>query len=120
MNFPTTASNIPQTSAAWHNLTREQSLELLQSNGELGLSSSQIAQRQAYFGSNELKETGGRSTLTILWEQFTNIMLVMLIAVAIVSAVLDLRQNNFPKDAVAIGAIRNFKWNSGIFTRKSG
>ncbi len=32
-------------------------------------------------------------------------MLVMLMAVAIVSAILDLQQNNFPKDAIAIGAI---------------
>jgi P-type Ca2+ transporter type 2C len=100
MNF-----NIPQTTASWHNLTSKQSLELLQSDAERGLNASQIAQRQQEFGTNELQETGGRSALTILWEQFTNIMLVMLIAVAVVSAFLDIRQNNFPKDAVAIGAI---------------
>jgi Ca2+-transporting ATPase len=105
MNFPTTSPNIPQTDAVWHNLTAEQSLELLQSNAEIGLNQSEIDRRQQYFGTNELKETGGRSAFTILWEQFTNIMLVMLIAVAVVSAVLDIRQNNFPKDAVAIGAI---------------
>jgi Ca2+-transporting ATPase len=107
MTFPTTSSSqvIPQTKEAWHSLTSEQTLELLQSDPHPGLTEEQISQRQQYFGSNELKETGGRSPLIILWEQFTNIMLVMLIAVAIVSAVLDLRQDTFPKDAVAIFAI---------------
>ncbi|HBY78900.1 MAG TPA: hypothetical protein DEG47_18305, partial [Cyanobacteria bacterium UBA11148] len=56
-------------------------------------------------GFNELEETGGRSPLAILWDQFTNIMLVMLIAVAIVSGVLDLKSGKFPKDAIAIFAI---------------
>jgi Ca2+-transporting ATPase len=95
----------PKTTEAWHSLSSEKSLELLQSDPTQGLTEEQISQRQQYFGANELKETGGRSPLVILWEQFTNIMLVMLIAVAIVSAVLDLRQNTFPKDAVAIFAI---------------
>jgi Ca2+-transporting ATPase len=61
--------------------------------------------RQQQYGLNELKEVPGRSTLEILWDQFTNIMLVMLIAVAIVSAVIDFRKGNFPKDAVAIFSI---------------
>ena len=77
MTFPTTSSspNIPQNTAAWHSLTGEQTLKLLESDPFLGLNKSQIAQRQQYFGTNELKETGGRSPLIILWEQFTNIML---------------------------------------------
>jgi Ca2+-transporting ATPase len=109
MTFPNTSSlssqAIPITTEAWHSLTSEQTVELLQSDPNQGLTEEQISQRQQYFGANELKETGGRSPLIILWEQFTNIMLVMLIAVAVVSAVLDLRQGNFPKDAVAIFAI---------------
>ena len=81
-SFPT----IPQTTEAWHSLTTEQVLQLLQTDSNRGLTEEQISQRQQYFGSNELKETNGRSSLVILWEQFTNIMLVMLIVVAIVSA----------------------------------
>jgi len=38
-------------------------------------------------------------------DQFKNIMLLMLIAVAVVSAVLDLRGNRFPKDTIAISSI---------------
>jgi P-type Ca2+ transporter type 2C len=108
MNFPTTSSSsstMPQTTEAWHVFNPEKTAELLQSNPDLGLSNQQIDDRQQYFGANELEEKGGRSTFTILWEQFTNIMLVMLILVAVVSAVLDLRQSTFPKDAIAIFAI---------------
>jgi Ca2+-transporting ATPase len=103
--FSSSSQTIPHTTEAWHTLSPEQALELLHSEPNRGLSEEQISQRQQYFGANELKETGGRSPLLILWEQFTNIMLVMLIAVAIVSAVLDFRQGTFPKDAVAIFAI---------------
>ncbi len=86
----------------WHTLTDSKALELLDSDADRGLREEQINQRRQIFGLNELKETGGRSPLTILWEQFTNIMLVMLIAVAIVSAILDLKKGDFPKDALAI------------------
>ena len=96
---------MPQTTESWHTVSPERTTELLQSDPSRGLSIDKIYQRQQYFGKNELTETGKRSPLNILWDQFTNIMLVMLIAVAIVSAILDLRQGDFPKDAIAIFAI---------------
>jgi Ca2+-transporting ATPase len=105
MVFSQSASTIHQTKEAWHSLSTEQVLEQLQTDSNRGLAEKQISQRQQYFGSNELKETNGRSSLVILWEQFTNIMLVMLIVVAIVSAFLDIQDNSFPKDAIAIFAI---------------
>ena len=107
MNFPTTFDKpvTSQTDVVWHALDSKQASELLESDLDRGLTVAEIQRRQQYFGKNELKETGKRSTLTILWDQFTNIMLIMLIIVAIVSAILDLYQNNFPKDAIAIFAI---------------
>ncbi len=97
--------SMPESNQAWHSIPISQALELLDTDVEQGLTKVQVAQRQSHFGLNELKETSGRSALEILWEQFTNIMLVMLIVVAVVSAVIDLRQGKFPKDAVAIAAI---------------
>ena len=107
MDFPTTldTAKIPRIDESWHTLDEQKTIELLESDLTRGLSTEEAYQRQQYFGINELKETGKRSTLSILWDQFTNIMLVMLIVVAIVSAVLDLRQGSFPKDAIAIFAI---------------
>ncbi len=107
MNFPTTSNSVtmPRTDESWHTLSGEKTTELLASDRDLGLSIDRAYERQQCFGTNELTKTAGRGALGILWDQFTNIMLVMLIAVAIVSAVLDLRQNNFPKDAIAIFSI---------------
>lgn len=89
----------------WHTLSPEKALALLESNDQEGLSQQQVGDRQRQYGPNELEETAGRSALVIFWDQFKNIMLLMLIAVALVSLVLDLRSNSFPKDAIAIFAI---------------
>ncbi|MEB3174519.1 MAG: HAD-IC family P-type ATPase, partial [Cyanobacteriota bacterium] len=107
MTFPSPSPTefVNPAQQPWHDLDIETALKLLESDEEKGLSSQQVESRRQIFGLNELKETGGRSALEILWEQFTNIMLVMLIAVAIVSGFLDLRKGIFPKDAVAIFAI---------------
>jgi Ca2+-transporting ATPase len=91
------ANSHPFPAAVWHASEVDKTLQLLGSDREAGLSSSEVQQRLQQYGSNELEETGGRSALTILVDQFKNIMLLMLMAVAVVSAVLDLRGNNFPK-----------------------
>ena len=88
----------------WHTLTPERAIALLESSAQ-GLSPSEAEQRQQVYGPNELQEGVTRSPWEILWDQFKNIMLLMLIAVALVSLVLDLRQGGFPKDAIAIFAI---------------
>ena len=95
----------PTNTKDWHTVSPQQVIELLKSNAERGLNNDEIIQKQKYFGKNELKQTGGRSKLNILWDQFTDVMLVMLIAIAIISAILDLRHGNFPKDSVAIFTI---------------
>jgi Ca2+-transporting ATPase len=89
----------------WHALEIDKTIQLLDSDRDAGLSASQVQQRLEKYGSNELQESGGRSPIAILIDQFKNIMLLMLIAVAIVSAVLDLRDGDFPKDAIAISLI---------------
>jgi Ca2+-transporting ATPase len=70
-----------------------------------GLTVDEVERRQRVYGANELQEAATRSTLEILWDQFKNIMLLMLLAVALVSLVLDLQKGAFPKDAIAIFAI---------------
>ncbi|MBD2433804.1 MULTISPECIES: cation-translocating P-type ATPase [Fischerella] len=93
---------------AWHTLEVDQALLKLNSDRTSGLTTRQITEKQRHYGANELVETGGRTPLEIFWDQFKNIMLLMLIAVAIISAILDIRESFtagkfvFPKDAVAI------------------
>lgn len=100
------ASNSSSNSATlWYTLDTEKVLADLQSNRQQGLSRSEATKRLEQYGPNELEEAPGRSTLVIIWDQFKNIMLLMLILVAIVSLVLDIRSQTFPKDAIAIFAI---------------
>lgn len=91
----------------WHTFTAEESLVKLQSDPEQGINSQEVAVRFERYGANELTEKVGRSSLKIFIDQFTNIMLVMLMAVAVVSGFLAINKPipEFPKDAVAIFSI---------------
>lgn len=100
--------------AVWHNLEVDQALNLLNSNADSGLKVEEVPQLQQKYGDNELKENNGRSSWEILLDQFKNIMLLMLIAVAVISAFLDFmawRVGEFTngevpfKDPIAIMAI---------------
>ena len=93
------------TTEIWHSLTIEEAIAYLDVNPEIGLESWQVSDRQGVYGRNELKEKSVRTKLSIFIDQFTNIMLLMLIDVALVSAGLDLAAGQFPKDAIAIAAI---------------
>ncbi|MEB3292870.1 MAG: cation-translocating P-type ATPase [Synechococcales bacterium] len=104
----------PQFDSAWHTLSSDRTLELLQTDREQGLTLQQVQDRQVKFGPNELEESGGRSSWEILLDQFKNVMLIMLIAVAFISGILDLiawqqgalKPGDIPfKDTIAILAI---------------
>jgi P-type Ca2+ transporter type 2C len=73
----------------WYTNAIAKTLETLNSNSQQGLSASEVEQRLKHYGTNEIKETAGRSNWEILLDQFKNIMLLMLIAVAIISGVMD-------------------------------
>lgn len=105
---------LPASGTDWHTLEVENTLELLKSSAETGLSTSDANQRLQVYGTNELQETAGRSPWQILLDQFTNIMLLMLIAVAFISGAIDLykiqtvglKAGEVPfKDTIAILAI---------------
>lgn len=91
--------------AHWHTLNVDESIALLQSDADQGITNQEVAARFQRYGANELVAKIGRSSLQIFIDQFTNIMLIMLMAVAVVSAILDIRDREFPKDAIAISSI---------------
>lgn len=98
------AHSLPDSTVVWHTLDVDKTLQLLASD-RTGLTSQEVQQRLQKYGLNELTETAGRSSWVIFLDQFKNIMLLMLIAVAAISAFLDLQDNEFPKDAIAIALI---------------
>ncbi|QLE56755.1 cation-translocating P-type ATPase [Nostoc sp. TCL26-01] len=108
------ANSLPENAAIWHSLEVDKALGLLNSNADSGLTTEEVEQRLQKYGPNELEENGGRSAWEILLDQFKNIMLLMLIAVAFISGFLDfvawqagqLKPGEIPfKDTIAILAI---------------
>jgi len=108
------AHSLPEATKHWHGLAVDKALEMLDSDANNGLTSQEVEQRRQKYGTNELEENGGRSPWQILLDQFTNIMLLMLIAVAFISGFLDLmalsrgalKAGEVPfKDTIAIMAI---------------
>jgi Ca2+-transporting ATPase len=84
----------------WYQRGVQEAVDELGSNLETGLNPDEAARRLEEVGLNELVDRGSKNPWLILWEQFTETMVVILIIAAIISAVVgDL------KDAIAIVAI---------------
>ena len=80
----------PNRQQLWHTLPVEETLGLLDSDAHQGLTDLEVQRRLEHYGANEIEEASGRSAWEILLDQFKDIMLLMLIAVAIISGILDL------------------------------
>jgi Ca2+-transporting ATPase len=72
----------------WYQLDAKAVAESLDVDIEKGLSSAEAKNRLERFGPNELVERGAKGILQILWDQLTEIMVVLLIIAAIVSLLL--------------------------------
>ena len=85
---------------SWHTETVPEVAKALDVDLNKGLSDAEILDRRSRYGPNELEEHGGTSTVTLLWAQFTNTMVLILIAAAVISALLGKAT-----EAIAIAAI---------------
>jgi Ca2+-transporting ATPase len=72
----------------WHVMSDAEVIRALVTDLELGLTSADAAARLATRGPNELVEHGAKSPWRILWEQFTAVMVLILIGAALLSLVL--------------------------------
>src|SRR2546425_491591 len=75
----------------WHALRAEAVLQKLDSS-PLGLTSREAAERLSRFGPNELVQTARVSPLRILLSQFIDVLVIVLIIAAVISATLGLLQ----------------------------
>ena len=71
----------------WHCRDVSRTLSALDTT-TTGLTDTTAGSRQRQYGTNELVEKGAKSPFAILWEQFTNVMVLILIAAAALSLVL--------------------------------
>jgi P-type Ca2+ transporter type 2C len=83
----------------WHSLGVEEALAQLGSGPE-GLGAAEVERRRAEHGPNELPEGRKRSLLRMVFDQFANVMILVLLAAAVVSGVVG-----DPVDTIAIVVI---------------
>ncbi|WP_067561283.1 cation-translocating P-type ATPase [Halofilum ochraceum] len=82
------ASGGSTDSVTWHALTADTVLDRLRST-RAGLSSEEAARRRAEVGPNRLPESRGRSPVKRLLSQFNNLLIVVLLVAATLSALMD-------------------------------
>lgn len=80
-------SDSPQKQA-WHTLTVEETEKLLDTTEE-GLSDAEAARRLAAYGPNNLRQKKAKSVWRMIWEQLTDVMVLILIAAAAFSFVMS-------------------------------
>ena len=85
--LPERMDDMKQQTKIWQRSRAELFREL--DCGEEGLSAGKAAERLAQYGPNELREGRRKSVLRIFLEQFADLLVLILIAAAVVSAVLD-------------------------------
>lgn len=72
----------------WHSLASDEVLAALNSLAESGLSEQEAARRLQEHGPNQLKEAPPTTFLQLLWGQFNNFVVILLVVAALISAVL--------------------------------
>ena len=87
----------PHPSPSWHELSVEKAVHKLKTDAQAGLSASEADARLAHYGANVLLEKPRRSLLRMLFDQFADFMILVLIGAALISGMIgDI------KDTVAI------------------
>jgi len=76
-------------SSQWHSLGVNESISILKSSNEQGLTEEEAASRVEKYGLNQLEEAPPTTLLQMLWEQINDFVIYLLIIAAIISALLS-------------------------------
>lgn len=82
------AENAVKTGQQWHTVPVESALDSLQVDPRLGLDSSEVQRRLNEYGLNEIREITRSTVWSLLWQQLTEPLVLILLAAAGVSALL--------------------------------
>ncbi|HIY45390.1 MAG TPA: calcium-translocating P-type ATPase, PMCA-type [Candidatus Borkfalkia excrementipullorum] len=77
----------PNPSKPWHSLTCEETEALLHTSAE-GLSDAEAAKRLAQYGKNNLRQKKPKSIAKMIWEQLTDVMVIILFLAAAFSLIM--------------------------------
>lgn len=86
----------------WHQLDIEQALKILETNAQEGLNDHQAQERLKEYGPNELEEKGVKTLWAILWEQLTDVMVIVLIVAAVISGFIGEMQDTIVILAIVV------------------
>lgn len=86
--MPTPNAREEQLHEAWHQLDLDDVAQRLGTSREQGLSEQEAAARLEKYGPNRLEEAPPTSFLAMLWEQFNNFVVWLLVAAAGISGFL--------------------------------
>jgi Ca2+-transporting ATPase len=92
--------SLQENKKLFHAMEKEEALKVLGSDISVGLSLEQAEDLLRHYGRNELKETGRRSLMSILWEQLRAVMVLILVFSAGLAGIMGSY-----KDCIAISAI---------------
>ena len=70
---------------SFHNNSKEETLKALSTNERTGLSSTQVSELKSKYGSNKLDEKKKKTNLQRFFDQFKDVMIIILLAAAAVS-----------------------------------
>lgn len=82
------SQSLSVASVKWHTLEIEETLERLRVSAETGLTRAEVEKRRETFGLNKLKEAPPTTIWEMLWGQFKDFVVLLLIAAAVISALL--------------------------------
>ncbi len=74
----------------WHNITKEETIKMLESSQDLGLSKKEVSKRQKKYGLNILESKKKKSIIVKFFSQFSDFMIITLICAAIISFLVSL------------------------------
>lgn len=77
----------PHPKKVWHSLEAEQVLKELRSDPRQGLTEEEANKRLKIYGTNELKKEEKTSPLTLFFNQFKNILIIILLVATVLSAI---------------------------------
>ena len=75
-----------QPTEEWHNLPHDSVVAKLATSTEEGLTSEEVTARQDKYGYNQLEEAPPTSFWAMLWEQFNNFVVILLVVASLISA----------------------------------
>lgn len=91
------STQLHQTVEDWHTIATEVVLKKFNVSLDRGLSEEEVTRRRSIYGTNELAEAQRVTIWQMLWDQFNNFVIIMLIVAAVISFLLG--------DRIEAGAI---------------